>query len=132
MDHARRVLNHSVGKCFVRYAPADGKLWVEFSDGLVGVLELPELVGEDLVLRPETAVVAEDLDAVELLDEAGEIFHIDAGAARATIDSEFARHTLQPEVARTQRSLGQTLRQARSDRGITQPNSRPPLAWSKP
>jgi DNA-binding XRE family transcriptional regulator len=103
----------------VRYHAAE-HLWLEFSDGLVGSVAIVDLTGEDTKLRLETAVVASDFNAIEVLDVNGELFHIDAATARALIDSKFSETVIQAAAERSRRTLGDHLRTARLARRVTQ------------
>jgi DNA-binding XRE family transcriptional regulator len=104
----------------VRFSPTDQSLCVEFSDGLKGTLPLKDLVPVGVSLRPETAVVGSDFNAIEVLDGNDAVFHIDGASIRSLLDLEFRGSTIETEADRSLTSLGDRLRQARLAHGITQ------------
>jgi DNA-binding XRE family transcriptional regulator len=104
----------------VRFSPADQSLSVEFSDGLKGTLPIEDLVPAGVSLRPETAVVGSDFNAIEVLDGTDAVFHIDGASIRSLLDPAFRGSSIEVEVDRSLASLGDRLRHARLAQGITQ------------
>lgn len=104
----------------VRYVPAQNAIWVEFSDGLSGIVTLDNVLPAGAAIRPETAVVSEDFNVVEFLDEAGDVFDVDGASIRALLDPAFRKEVIDQELARSHKALGQVLRDARVEKGLTQ------------
>jgi DNA-binding XRE family transcriptional regulator len=105
----------------VRYSPARDNLWLLFGDGLSGTVEWSDLGIVDLreELIAESACVGGDGRTLELARADGGLFEIDSLAIRSALDHTFAAAVPQ-EAADSAAIVGQRLRQARQDAGLTQ------------
>ena len=105
----------------VRYLATGDHLWVQFGDGLTGILDWSDLGIE--ALRPnlvaESATASSMGSSIELLDSTGETFDIDASVARAVLD-ERHRRFLARAAATHEVSLGAQIRAQRERARLTQ------------
>lgn len=105
----------------VRYLATGDNLWVQFGDGLTGILEWSDLGIE--AMRPNliaaSATVSSMGSSIELLESTGEIFDIDAGVARAVLDERHRRY-LEGEAETHAVSLGARIKARRERAMLTQ------------
>lgn len=104
-----------------RYSPDDSALWVEFGDGRTSAVEWKRLGvdEESLELVLHSATVSEDLGAVQVLTQDGEVFDIDAAALRAIVDKE-ERERLTATSRGSREGLGLRARRKREGAQLTQ------------
>lgn len=105
----------------VRYSSDRQRLWLQFGDGLCGFVTAQSLsIDKELDrLDMQTATIGERGATIEVLDRAGHIFEIDAEAARAAIDEDFAEMlVIQQRIV--ERTVAQRLRAARKNKRLTQ------------
>lgn len=103
-----------------RFAPLDGLLWVEFSDGLErGLLwrELP--FAAQLDFNAVSASASDHGQSILFLDEAGREIDVDAGALRALVDADH-RNRLNETDTSERHLVGLRIRQLRADCGLSQ------------
>lgn len=105
----------------VRYSGNGSGLWVAFGDGLSGEISWDDLGISDELPRliVESATPARGAKAVEMTTHDGGLFHIDSTSIRALIDPRLAQ-ILADDADRVGVELGDRLRKARVERGITQ------------
>ena len=105
----------------VRFSVEAGALWLEFGDGLRAVLNWTDLDLDDLCppLLPESVIVGEDLDTIQVMRTTGEVFDIDSAAVRGLVDEAYAAHLRRAEAG-SAADLGATLRAKRRAARLTQ------------
>lgn len=105
----------------VRYSTEDGLIWLEFGDGKQFLIRWGDLPfsSRSPRLRPETATITEDGDALQMLDETGHEFDIDAEALRARLFPRF-RKRLEGENKAVRAQVGRLLFRRRREAGLTQ------------
>jgi DNA-binding XRE family transcriptional regulator len=105
----------------VRYSTEQSSLWLEFGDGRRVSVDWVQLGLDDVEprLRPDTATVSDDLYAVEVLREDGEVFEIDSASLRSFVDDDAAMR-LREAAAESGRLLGERVRKKRERAGLTQ------------
>lgn len=106
----------------IRYLAGVDALWVQFGDGLTGVLTWEALQLEDLrdSLVPESATVSSTHTAIEMATVGGDLFEIDSAAARALLDAEFSDR-LRRSARESDEAFGAHVKNARLAAGLTQP-----------
>jgi len=104
-----------------RFLPQMDGLWVQFGDGLAGMLTWDALGVADVrdELIPESARVSSTGTTLEVVTRDAGLFEIDAASARAVLDQPFSAKLL-AEATRHDEDLGTRLRRAREHAGLTQ------------
>jgi len=105
----------------VRFVSDADRLWVEFGDGLSGFVDWGQMgIGDERSrLVAESATVGSHGTTVELTTVDDDVFEIDASSIRGVIDESFARR-LGEQAQRIEQAVGERLRSAREERGLTQ------------
>lgn len=105
----------------IRYCSEVDRLWVVFGDGLSGSVSWRQLGIEDVrsSLVAESATLGDAGHVVQMNTTDDELFEIDAASIRGLLDAAFANE-LADRAGAAERTVGQRLRLARKERGLTQ------------
>jgi DNA-binding XRE family transcriptional regulator len=105
----------------VRYSARTNQLWVQFGDGLSGLVDLKKLGLESRMklLILETAIVGNRGATLEIVKHDGDLFEIDALAIKAVLDDSLAA-LLRSEAKQSDKKVGERVRSARESARLTQ------------